>query len=75
MSATTDALNKAYEKGWDNKIGPVMGGLKVDPTQRRMARLEKLLEDITVSISRLDTRIAVLEGKTKASEIRKVAHS
>ena len=36
----------------------------------------KLFEqEVFESLSQMDTRIAVLEGKTKASEIRKVAQS
>ena len=76
----TDESRRDRQAAKRDPVGPTMastvfGGLRVDPAQRRMARLEKLLEDITVSISRLDTRTAMLEAKTHPSEIRKVAHS
>jgi hypothetical protein len=51
------------------EYGPVMGGLIVDPTQKRISKLEKQIDTLETSIykllSRLDTRISVLEGENK----------
>ena len=58
-SVLAEKLHEAFKK--DPGIGPIMGGLKTDPMQKRVQELE--------------ARVAELEERTTPSAIRMVAQS
>ena len=58
-SVLAEKLHEAFKK--DPSIGPIMGGLKTDPMQKRVQELE--------------ARVAELEERTTPSAIRTVAQS
>ena len=65
-SVLAEKLHEAFKK--DSGIGPIMGGLKTDPTPRRIRKLEERVKD-------LEDRVKQLEERTTPSAIRTVAQS